>query len=156
MGFLNSLLDLINSIFRSKEERIDVASYQQSTAQTPPASAAKLQPSGKLTGQFHPSKPIQIRYRNFQGIEKTFTAEGATLRRKKNHIIVQVAPTGSKISLSRDRIQNRTEVDEALPKGMRSDAPWPSARERQVLNYHKKYGTTSALYERIRAKYPDW
>jgi len=29
-------------------------------------------------------------------------------------------------------------------------------RERQVRSYHKKYGTTSPLYEKIKAKYPDW
>ena len=29
-------------------------------------------------------------------------------------------------------------------------------RERQVLNYHKKYKTTSPLYEKIREKYPNW
>jgi hypothetical protein len=32
----------------------------------------------------------------------------------------------------------------------------PSARERQVLSYHKRHHSTSPLYERIRAKYPDW
>src|SRR5215510_10072910 len=26
----------------------------------------------------------------------------------------------------------------------------------QVLSYHKKYGTTSPLYEKLRAKYPNW
>jgi hypothetical protein len=25
-----------------------------------------------------------------------------------------------------------------------------------VLGYHKKHKTTSPLYEKIRAKYPDW
>jgi len=32
----------------------------------------------------------------------------------------------------------------------------PTARERQVLAYHKKYKTTFPLYEKIRAKYPNW
>lgn len=32
----------------------------------------------------------------------------------------------------------------------------PQKRERQVLAYDQKYGTTSPLYEEIRAKYPDW
>ena len=157
MGFLKSLLDLINSLFGNKEERIDVASYQSGAAPNPSTSARGPRPDrGKPTREFHPARPIQIRYRNFQGIEKTFTADAASLQRKKNHIVVQIAPSGGKVSLSRDRIQNASEVDAALPKGQRSEAPWPSARERQVLNYHKKYGTTSPLYEKIRSKYPDW
>ena len=154
MGFLDSLLELINSLFGDKEERVDVESYQNGRA--PTSSTAGHAGGVKTTAEFSPAKPIQIRYRNFQGAEKTFIADGASLRRRKNHIIVQVSPTGKKISLSRARIQNLSELDAALPKGMRSDAPWPSARERQVLNYHKKYGTTSAVYERIRSKYPDW
>ena len=32
----------------------------------------------------------------------------------------------------------------------------PTARERQVLAFHKNYKSTSPLYERIRAKYPYW
>lgn len=107
-------------------------------------------------GNYHPEHPITIRYRNFQNIERAFTAEISTLRRKRNHIIAQVAPTGEYISLSRDRIQNLTEVEEHLPKRVAPDQPWPTPRERQVLNYHKKYGTTSALYEKVRAKYPNW
>jgi hypothetical protein len=154
MGFLNSLLDLINSLFGNKEERVDVESYQSASASVP-APRAGRQPR-TLTGNFRPAQALDIHYRNFQGVEKTFTADATTLRRKKNHIIAQVAPTGGKISLSRDRIQNLASVDAALPVGMRSGAPWPSARERQVLNYHKKYGTTSPLYEQIRSKYPDW
>ena len=44
-----------------------------------------------------------------------------------------------------------------LPAAYRqARTPWPTPRERQVLAYHKKYGTTSPLYEKIRAKYPDW
>jgi hypothetical protein len=33
---------------------------------------------------------------------------------------------------------------------------WPTPREHQVLSYHKKHRTTSPLYEKIRAKYPNW
>jgi hypothetical protein len=156
MGFLDSLWEFISSLLGPKEERADVASYQKERAPTPASTPTGRPAALKVTAGFHPAQPIQIRYRNFQGIEKTFVADGATLRRKKNHIVVQVAPTGAKISLSRDRIQNPDEVQDALPQGRRFDAPWPSARERQVLNYHKKYGTTSALYESIRSKYPDW
>ena len=99
---------------------------------------------------------VAIWYRNFQGQSKTFTADAGSLRRKHNHIVAKVAPSGKEIALSRDRIQNLHEIDAHLPPRDRSDARRPNAREKQVLNYHKKYGTTSPLYEKIRAKYPDW
>ena len=50
-------------------------------------------------GDFSPASPFAIRYRNFRGEEKTFTAERLTLRRSRNHIVAQVAPTGTSISL---------------------------------------------------------
>lgn len=106
---------------------------------------------------YSPARPLSIRYRNFQGQEKTFTADADSLRRKHNHIVAKVAPTGRKISLLRERIQNLSEVEDALPQ--QDQVPrtgGPSARERQVLGYHKKHKTTSPLYEKIRAKYPDW
>ena len=105
---------------------------------------------------FSAASKIAIRYRNFRGEEKTFTADKDTLRRKRNHIVAQVAPTGDRISLSRDRIQNLEEVEQALPDVSESQPNGPTARERQVLGYHKKHKSTSALYEEIRAKYPDW
>jgi hypothetical protein len=105
---------------------------------------------------YSPWKSLQIRYRNFQGQEKTFTADRETLQRKRNHIIARVTPTGENISLSRDRIQNLAEVEEALPPAAETARSGPTARERQVLNYHKKHKSTSPLHEKIRAKYPDW
>jgi hypothetical protein len=107
-------------------------------------------------GDFSPASPLAIRYRNFRGEEKTFMAERLTLRRSRNHIVAQVAPTGRSISLSRDRIGNLEEVERALPDVAESGPSGPSARERQVLGYHKKHKSSSPLYEKIRAKYPDW
>jgi len=105
---------------------------------------------------YSPENPLTIRYRNFQGQTKTFTGEIESLRQKGNHIIVQVAPTGERISLSRDRIQNLDEVEEALARIVESGQHGPTGRERQVLGYHSKHKTTSPLYEKIRAKYPNW
>ena len=105
---------------------------------------------------YKPSKPLAIRYRNFKGEEKTFTADIESMRRKHNHITASVAPTGERISLSRDRIQNLNEVEQALPELAEPAGPRPTGRERQVLNYHKRRGTSSPLYEKIRAKYPNW
>lgn len=106
---------------------------------------------------FSPENLLEIRYKNFRGEEKTFRADGDSLVRRGNHIVARVAPTGEKISLSRDRIGNLEEVDAALPKPKEETAAaGPDARERRVLAFHKRHKSTSALYEELRAKYPDW
>ena len=122
------------------------------------ASQALRKPEGRQMRRFDysPEHPIEIRYRNFEGRDKTFTAEESSLTRKHNHIVAQVAPTGRKIALSRDRIQNLAEIEPAVQDRPEPAPSGPTARERQVLAYHKKHGSTSALYEEIRAKYPDW
>ena len=107
-------------------------------------------------GGFVPARPIAIRYRNFQNQDKEFIADADATVRKKNHLVATVAPKGTKLELSRDRIQNLSEVENALPQKVESGQPWPSPRERQVLGYHKKHGTSSPLYQKIRAKYPNW
>ena len=107
-------------------------------------------------GDYRPAHPITIRYRNFQGQERSFEAEQESLVRKRNHLVAQLAPTGRLVTLSRDRIQNLAEVESLFPQRVSPGQSWPTPRERQVLNYHKKYGSTSPLYEKIRAKYPDW
>ena len=107
-------------------------------------------------GDFRPEKPLSIRYRNFAGQERTFSAELDSVVRKNNHLVGRVAPTGEKITLSRDRIQNLAEVEAALPPRVASGQSWPTPRERQILSYHKKHGTTSPRYEQVRAKYPNW
>jgi hypothetical protein len=105
---------------------------------------------------YSPARPLAIRYRNFQGQEKTLMADRESLRRKRNHIIAQVAPTGERISLSRDRIQNLADIEDGLSQRAEEVPHGPTARERQALAYHKKYKTTSPVYEKIRAKYPNW
>ena len=121
----------------------------------PVSQPASGQQSSK--GSFVPARPITIRYRNFQNQEKAFTADADGMVRKRNHLVATVAPQGRKITLSRDRIQNLGEVESALPQQpVKSGQSWPSPRECQVLGYHKKHGTSSPLYQKIRAKYPDW
>jgi len=107
-------------------------------------------------GNYQPAHPVTIRYKNFQGVDRTFSAEQESLVRKGNHIVGQVAPTGRKIALSRDRIQNLSEVESGFPQQVGPGQEWPTPRERQVLSYHKKHGSTSPLYEKVRAKYPEW
>jgi hypothetical protein len=103
-----------------------------------------------------PAGSFAIQYRNFRGQGKTFVAEAASARCAKNHVSVKVAPQGARISLSRDRIVNLTEVDAALPQRLAPGLDEPTPRERQVMTYHKNRRSTSPLFERIRAKYPDW
>jgi len=103
-----------------------------------------------------PAGSVTIQYKNFQGQNKTFLAEARSLHREKNHIRATVAPKNQQISLSRDRIQNLQEVEQQMPQRVEAGQVWPNKKERQVLSYHKKHGTTSPLYEKIRAKYPKW
>ena len=107
-------------------------------------------------GNYRPEHPVPIRYVNFVGQSRDFSAERDSLVRKKNHIIAQVAPTGRKITLSRDRIQNLSEVEGYMPKRVEPGQNWPTGRERQILNFHKKHGSTSPRYEQLRTKYPNW
>jgi hypothetical protein len=107
-------------------------------------------------GDFVPEHPVSIRYVNFVGQDRDFSTERDSLLRKKNHIVAQVAPTGRKITLSRDRIKNLGEVESHMPQRVEPGQNWPTGRERQILNYHKNHGTTSPRYEQVRAKYPNW
>jgi len=107
-------------------------------------------------GDFRPEHPVPIRYTNFVGQSRDFSAERDSVVRKRNHIVAQVAPTGRKITLSRHRIQNLGEIEAYLPHKLEPGQNWPTGRERQILNYHKKRGTTSSRYEQVRAKYPGW
>jgi hypothetical protein len=107
-------------------------------------------------GNFVPEHPIEIRYRNFQNIERTFSAEKNSLVRRRNHILASVAPTGERITLSRDRILNLSSVEAALPGLVPPTEPQPRGKDLQVLSYHRKHASTSALHEKVRAKYPNW
>ena len=107
-------------------------------------------------GDFRPEHPVSIRYVNFVGQSRDFSAERDSLVRKKNHIVAQVAPTGRRIALSRDRVQNLSEVEGNMPQRVAPGQNWPTPREQQILGYHKKHGTTSPRCEQVRAKYPNW
>lgn len=99
---------------------------------------------------------ITISYRNFKGELKTFDADPESIMQKKNCMSFKSPASRGRIALSRDRIQNLSEVEAAMPKRVEPGQAFPTARERQVLGYHKKYKTTSPLYEQIRAKFPNW
>lgn len=101
-------------------------------------------------------RTVAIRYRNFKGEEKEFLADADSARRMAKRVSVSVAPKGVRISLAYDRISNWSQLDGVLSHRVEPGQAPPSQRERQVLAYHKKYKTTSPLYEQIRAKYPNW
>ena len=107
-------------------------------------------------GDFRPEHPVSIRYVNYVGQNRDFSAERDSVVRTRNHIIARVAPTGRRITLSRDRIQNLSDVDAVAHQQVEPGQDWPSRVERQILIYHKKHGTTSPRYERVQAKYPNW
>jgi len=159
MGFLDALLgrtrcpDCGSKGARKSEGRIRCPNP---SCQFFDATLRRPRGRSRIGGIYSPQTPLVIRYRNFQDREKSFTADRETIRRKRNHIIARVAPMGENISLSRERIQNLQEVEQALPEPVESARAGPTARERQVLAFHKKHSSTSPLYEQIRAKYPDW
>lgn len=133
---------------------------QPPSPQPPASQPQSYSSSPSSSAQGFSSRPaggtVNIWYRNYKGESKNFVAEANSLKRKHNHIIAKVAPKGKVITLARDRIQNMHDIDPLLPARDRSDAPQPTGRERQVLGYHKKHGTTSPLYEKIKTKYPNW
>jgi hypothetical protein len=122
----------------------------------PPGADAAPIPSAASSAGPTPAGTVAIAYRNFQGADKRFIADVASLRRTKEHIFARVAPRGVGITLARKRITNLDEVERQMPARVAPNQAWPTPRERQVLGYHKKHHTTSALYEKIRAKYPNW
>ena len=103
-----------------------------------------------------PAGTVAIAYRNFEGVDKRFVADATSLCRKNEHIFARVAPEGLGVTLARKRITNLDEVERQMPPRVAPGQVWPTPKERQVLGYHKKHHTTSALYEKIRAKYPNW
>src|SRR2546421_13085735 len=169
MGFLDSLLgknkcpncgtpgaQISGSEVRCLNPLCTYFMFAQGRSETPrpvTSSPQSPQPSSAM-----PSQPITIQYVNFQGQQKNFVADASTLKRSREHILAKVAPKGQQIALARRRIQNLHEVEQALPQGHRGDSgdSYPNARERQVLSYHKKHKSTSPLFEKIRAKYPNW
>lgn len=110
--------------------------------------AASVQ-SRPRDGRFDPGEnKIDLQYTNYLGVEGTYTGDRRTIWRTNEHLSLQLCPTGRRVSFARARLKNLGEVEQWL-------RPRPTPRERQVLNYHKKRGTTSPLFEQIRKKFPE-
>ena len=99
---------------------------------------------------FDPSKyPISVEYENFLGEQKTFVGDWRSLRTRRHHISLSVAPTGQRITLSQDRIQT-------LAEGATAVARLPTGQQRRIMAFHKNRGTTSPLYESLLDNFPEW
>jgi len=92
---------------------------------------------------------IDVRYTNYLGVEGTYTGDRRTIWRTNEHISLRLCPTGKRVSFARGRVLNLSDVESWTQAT-------PTAREKQILNYHKKKGTASALFDQIRKKYPDY
>ena len=94
---------------------------------------------------------LRIRYKNFRGDEMIYLADPATGYKKSAYLVIRVAPSGQRITFRLSSIQNRSDMESQIPQG-----PFPSPRERRVLSFHLRKGTTSPLFKQIRAKFPDY
>ena len=60
------------------------------------------------------SNPLTVQYTNYQGQQKTFTADPGSVRDLGGHLSMCVEPTGARIALKRHYISNLALVEEAL------------------------------------------
>lgn len=107
----------------------------------------------ELRGSFDPEQnAVVVQYRNFRGEDVKFRGDGTTVRFRKGHLSLRVAPTGRRIALAKKFVRNLREL-ESRP-GIDPEKRLLRV-ERQVMGYHRKHGTTSPRYEEILRKYPD-
>jgi len=68
------------------------------------------------TDRFRAPDPVSIRYRNYLGEEKVFTASRSSLYAKNNHIMAVIEPYGGCVALCRDRIINLVALGSIPPR----------------------------------------
>ncbi len=113
-------------------------------------SAAEMFPH--LKGKADPNDYLlRIRYQNFRGNEVEYSADPRTAYQRNEYVVVRLAPTGQRASFKLDKIQNRGDIDSIL-----SENPQPTGKERRVLHYHLRRGTSSPAFEKLRQKYPNY
>jgi len=121
--------------------------YAEKAAQNPgPAATPLLQ----FSGSFRPVDSVEIRYRNFRGDDQTYVGDASTIREVSQHISICLVPTGKRVAFAKKWLTNPSDLHPP------DSSPTPTNRERQVLNFHKKRGSTSSLYESLRQKYPNF
>ena len=107
----------------------------------------------KHQGTFDPGEQaVEVRYVNARGEEKTYRGDRRTLRQVNQHLSLQLVPTGARCTFALDRLHNRQELLE-LVKDARAHTP--TAREKHVLRFHARRGTTSKLYRELQERFPD-
>ncbi|HXX46076.1 MAG TPA: hypothetical protein VEJ38_15205 [Candidatus Acidoferrales bacterium] len=140
-----------------KCRNVNCPNYDREFAQKSPMPMGSTQaptPLPRFSGNFDPgSNRIEIRYRNFRGDEQTYVGDRRTLRRRGQHVSICLAPAGRRATFALKWVISPSGLE-----GMASasEADGPNAKERRVLAYHEKRGTTSTLYEALRKKYPDF
>ena len=103
-------------------------------------------------GDFEPDRHrLEIDYTNHAGERKSFVGDARTLRCRGRHVSLRVSPTGRRIALDPERIDNRDEIERAL-----RDYPEPAPTERQILAYHARHDSSSSRARELRTKYPHW
>ena len=90
---------------------------------------------------------VEIRYTNHRGEEKTFMADGTSIRARGRFISARIAPTGRRCAFRRERVINSARIEPQIDA-----VSLLSPVERQILGYHRKFGTTSARYEEVKEK----
>ncbi|MFZ0635654.1 MAG: hypothetical protein WA755_07290 [Candidatus Acidiferrales bacterium] len=130
---------------------IGCANYDRDYAEKSPQTlGAPAEPLARLSGNFSPANTIEIRYRNFRGDDQTYVGDASTIREVNQHVSVCLVPTGKRVAFAKKWLANLSDLQP------RDSGPTPTGRERQVLSYHKKRGSTSPLYESLRQKYPNF
>lgn len=126
--------------------------YDEATGREPsgpPEAASPSRPAQR--GSFDPgAHRIVVRYRNFRGDDTEYAGDARTIRFKRAHVTLRVAPTGRRIALWQRFVQNLEDLKRVAPHAGATPV------ERQILGYHTKRGTTSPRYEALRRKYPHW
>lgn len=134
----------------SKYDAERAAAWQQSRAGMAGKNAGEV--FTHLKGKTDPNDyTLRVRYQNFRGDELVYAAHPGTLYQTGEHVVMRLAPTGKRVTFRLSKIQNRGEVETILREN-----PQPEGRERRVLRYHLRRGTTSKLFEELRQKYPNF
>ena len=122
--------------------------FRQSRVVGKPASEVFTHLKGKADPNDY---SLRIRYQNFRGDEIIYSADPRTLYRQSESVVARLAPSGKRVAFKLSKIQNRNEVESIL-----GENPQPTGNERHILHYHLKHGSSSAAFEKLRQKYPNY
>ena len=107
------------------------------------------------TGKFDPGENrVEVLYRNAKGEDRSYDGDVRSLREKGAHITMRMVPTGQRVAFETKRVKNLEDLKSHPASGFGD--PKPTAAESRVLRFHMRKGSTSALYESLRQKYPNY